>query len=716
MTPRRAVLTGVLLAALAAVPVRGWAASAVFNGDPVDPVTSVPYEILPGLALVQAGPDGFLGTADDIVNPAIVGDIDLVVRSGSPAAGATIPPPSARETQPIGIAGSTAAGGKEVPFTVFLSDGATGASAPAGHLLAANDMDGHPAIVAAFADLDGDGFIGPTDQDRAGSSDNSLEVRELDPVGRAVALFSGGVARGGIAIRTGLPASRRSLQVALCAMALTGPFDPAFFQGNIPTGPAISTAMPFLPQRDLTRLVRDRPAPVGPTTTLQNVVQFAAIPDGSKSTPLTLPLDGSSVTIDVARVRAQNAVRVELRPQQRGARIQPPAGEVVLGTLIPENRARLRLIPVDRWGNPADPVGNLALTLAATPPLQIVRPPGAATGLTVRSAAGTPVTLQMPAGAPDGTAGTITVELDGVVVDALPYRVDARFDHMRPDVRVPSLRAPTIQAAINAVFDRNHDGKLVIDVKPGLYREDLVVNRSVVLRGREPETTIVQGSGSGSVISVSAANATVEGLTAVGGTSGFALSGASTRLLDVTAWHNLGAGIAITGSDAEMWQSTSAANGGDGLQVNGGTGSLCFDSEILDNGGTGVSVAGASGAQVADNRVGDNAVGGISLISVTDALVDGNRMANNLGSGVQMLSSQGNQITNNLSAKSDEDGLTMESTTSNVVSGNSFTSNHGYGMSVRKSNSDDFAAAPGVQAPLGDNSSSDNRKGDLRTN
>jgi len=49
------------------------AASAVFANDPIDPATSLPYEILPGMPLVTPGPDGRLGTADDVVDATIVG-------------------------------------------------------------------------------------------------------------------------------------------------------------------------------------------------------------------------------------------------------------------------------------------------------------------------------------------------------------------------------------------------------------------------------------------------------------------------------------------------------------------------------------------------------------------------------------------------------------------------------------------------------------------
>src|SRR5262249_61471959 len=94
----------------------------------------------------------------------------------------------------------------------------------------------------------------------------------------------------------------------------------------------------------------------------------------------------------------------------------------------------------------------------------------------------------------DGKAGVPAAERDGVVIGALGYRVDGRLGG-RADLTVPSPGVTTIQAAIASVSDLNHDGALVIDVKAGLYREDLLINRPVTLRGEDAETAGVEGAG-----------------------------------------------------------------------------------------------------------------------------------------------------------------------------------------------------------------------------
>ena len=76
---RRAYL--LLVAALAAGAARAQAQSAlpVFAGDPIDTATGRPHSILPGLPLILPGRDEVYGTADDVINTSVVGDVDVVV-------------------------------------------------------------------------------------------------------------------------------------------------------------------------------------------------------------------------------------------------------------------------------------------------------------------------------------------------------------------------------------------------------------------------------------------------------------------------------------------------------------------------------------------------------------------------------------------------------------------------------------------------------------
>ena len=222
-------------------------AATIFDGDPVDPVTGRAYAMLPGVPLILPQPDGKFDPP--IVVPGTIGDVDLVVRAAATGIGPAMPPPVA--SPPVAVAGGVhVAPGSEIPFTVIASTGGTGIGAPLG----GTSLDGIPVVVAAFADLDGDGIVGPTAAD--GSADDARELQEaVFLVGRQVAVFSGGIATGSLAVWKGAPASAGGLTVVLTAMAYVGPFRPGFFEGVVPDGPGVATLLPFFPRLDPKRVI-----------------------------------------------------------------------------------------------------------------------------------------------------------------------------------------------------------------------------------------------------------------------------------------------------------------------------------------------------------------------------------------------------------------------------------------------------------------------------
>lgn len=77
---------------------------------------------------------------------------------------------------------------------------------------------------------------------------------------------------------------------------------------------------------------------------------------------------------------------------------------------------------------------------------------------------------------------------------------------------------PTIQQAIDAAGT----GDLVY-VQTGTYYEHVTINKSLTLQGEDRETTIIDGSGSGAVVYITANYVTISGLTATNGESGISL-------------------------------------------------------------------------------------------------------------------------------------------------------------------------------------------------
>jgi len=136
----------------------------------------------------------------------------------------------------------------------------------------------------------------------------------------------------------------------------------------------------------------------------------------------------------------------------------------------------------------------------------------------------------------------------------------------------------TIQEAVDAaaVGDSIH-------VSPGIYYENVVVNKSIYLFGEDRNTTVINGDGTGHVVHVTADDVTI-------------------------------AGFMIRGSG------------------NGNDGGLCFD--------------GATLGWVSDNVITDNMANGILLMNGTRSIViSGNDISGNNFEGIWMWNSSGNVVT-----------------------------------------------------------------------
>jgi len=352
------------------------------------------FELQPGVTRLVAGPDARLGTDDDALAPPAIGDVDLVLRTGMTDFAGPFPDPAPlRGSMPEAVA-EPFGDGVPIAFVVAASDGAP---IPAtGTPVVSPSLEGMPVLVVAFADLDGDGFVGVTNLD-GDPLDDGLEEAELEPVGRRFALMSGGRASGFLHIAVGGPAAA-PVSVVLTAAAFLGPFDAAFFGGAVPTGPAVMTRFPFPPETDPDRVVDGGlPGPGDPDTLIGIEIRDQFTPDPEKhilGEAFTLPTDGSEVSVDVVLAGSGWPVRFGLGRLPQGPEPEPPAngllrpgldaaGQPVLYEILysvpvepgsePEIRV-LTVLPLDRLGNVADPVLNSTVTLHAEGRVRILSP------------------------------------------------------------------------------------------------------------------------------------------------------------------------------------------------------------------------------------------------------------------------------------------------------------------------------------------------------
>jgi hypothetical protein len=367
--------------------------------DVVDPSTGKPAEIVPDAPWVSRGP---IGWSDATIDPSVVGDVDVVVRTGlAEASFLAIPPPTALSGALPQAVAEPLEQGVKIPFVVV------GSSAfplwPDGTPLLPwgartyEELEGKHVAVAVFADLDADGYVGVTLLD-GDAADVAIERAERVPVGSHIYLGWSGAARGQIASAVGGPAGAR-LRVAVAAGAYLGSFRADYFGGALPDGPAVFTHLPFHPETDPALILDGTVEPPNPYNPLELLgVDVRLGLDADPKDPrygeaFTLRLDGSSDSVDVAEVHSgAHAAFALARPPDPHARYESeslelrpaldPSGrrtvyEVPRQVLLrPESDGseKLRLVPIDRLGNVADLPAPVAVTLRASGWLRIAEP------------------------------------------------------------------------------------------------------------------------------------------------------------------------------------------------------------------------------------------------------------------------------------------------------------------------------------------------------
>ncbi|MEE2662821.1 MAG: dockerin type I domain-containing protein [Myxococcota bacterium] len=423
----------VLLLANACPPGPDW----LVAGDPVDPTTGLIYEIVPGAPRVTAAPDG---PASDVANAEAtsaevddqdtdaaedddrdtdaaedddqdtdaaedddedtdgvvigpeIGDIDLVIRSMAATASA-IPPPAALRAGgdvPLIFAHRASPGGG-VAFTVFGSTGTLPLEPPPD----GTAFPGHPVLALAFADLDGDGYIGITLLD-GDPLDAGIEETELVPIARRYALVGTSTASGELFVPLGGPPGAE-LDIALAAVTYAGPRLPGYYGGGVPMGPAIMTRLPFPPQTAPSFVLGTQPSTANANALVGANIVHLIEPDPSNPAigeSFTLRLDGSQPSIDTARVQSRDFVRFAFgrRPDILTYNDMPSrplrpglgdAGERVVYEMIhhltlPDDgsgeTSTLRVLPIDHLGNIAALPQPHTVEIVASGALQIVWP------------------------------------------------------------------------------------------------------------------------------------------------------------------------------------------------------------------------------------------------------------------------------------------------------------------------------------------------------
>ncbi|MDD4446703.1 MAG: NosD domain-containing protein [Methanothrix sp.] len=232
----------------------------------------------------------------------------------------------------------------------------------------------------------------------------------------------------------------------------------------------------------------------------------------------------------------------------------------------------------------------------------------------------------------------------------------------------------SIQAAINAACPGD-----TIEVKSGTYYENVNVNKDLILTGID--SPVVDGSGTGNVITVNADGCTIQGF--------------------VSRNSGEGAGIWINSKNNTISGNTATENY-DGIHLYSSSSNIISGNTAIDNAAEGISLRSSSNNTISGNT----ATGGGDGIYLDSS--SSNTISSNTAYGIHyciyLVSSSSNIISDNLAngKKNTKDhGIYLDSSSSNIISGNTANNNSHTGIYLKSSSSN----------TISDNHANDNQYG-----
>lgn len=226
----------------------------------------------------------------------------------------------------------------------------------------------------------------------------------------------------------------------------------------------------------------------------------------------------------------------------------------------------------------------------------------------------------------------------------------------------------TIQEAINNARDGD-----VINIPSGFYRERVVVNKSIILRGENLATTIIDGGGEATVIYVVANNSEISGFTVQNGLHGFYVDSCHAKIHSNIVKKN-SYGIFLSNSRFNEVYRNNFTEDIMPIVMQNSSSNFIAENFIYYNFGQAISVYNSNNNSIMNNRIEKNPAFGIYFERSMNNTIGGNEVAN-VCQGIHLNVSKHNLVLANIIKNTGPYAIFLSSSERNRVCKNFLSDN-----------------------------------------
>jgi len=245
---------------------------------------------------------------------------------------------------------------------------------------------------------------------------------------------------------------------------------------------------------------------------------------------------------------------------------------------------------------------------------------------------------------------------------------------------------------IQAAIDQASNGDIII-INKGIYYENLVVNKSLILKGNG--SPVIDGSGNGSVIVILANETTLDGLVAENSSfesDGIKLISIYNNSIKNNTIHKCGSGLNLLDSSSNIIMGNNISDNRVAINISNGSRNLAQGNEIYNNeigiklwisnnnslsknninfiDQQGIIIRKSNGNHLADNIVSFCSKDGVSIMESNDNIMNDSKSHNNTMNGISLIKSNSNLLSNNRVFYNDQSSLSLDDSDNNIIANN----------------------------------------------